>query len=184
MTTTGGGTLTVSVNITVSAAPAAGGGATGASLPMTVSKMQGSVNFKTSNHDGCSVTGIIPNIAAGFDPSGVEISFDFSGATVPFKLDNKGRATNEHGSLRLKYKLKRNKATKKNEFLGGNVAYTVKLSNGAWSTIWAAPNGNTKNMPLPVVINLTVNGTTYTASATALYSSKAGIGGKFKGSTK
>ena len=188
MTTTGGGTLTVSVPITVSAAPAggggAGGGATGAPIPMTVSKMQGSVNFKTSNHDGCSVTGIIPNVAAGFDPNGVVISFDFSGAIVPFTLDKKGSATNEHGSLRLKYKLKRNKITKKNEFLGGSVAFTVKLTNGAWSAIWATPTGNTKNTPLPVVINLTINGTTYTASATALYSSKAGIGGKFKGATK
>src|SRR5262249_33091011 len=69
MTTSGGGTTTSNLSINVISGSGGGGGGT-QPVPMTVSKAQGAVKFKSGGHDTCSFSGVIPGVAAGFNPSG------------------------------------------------------------------------------------------------------------------
>jgi hypothetical protein len=45
--------------------------------------------------------------------------------------------------------------------------------------ICRVPNASKKKVPMEIVVNMTFNGKEHTTTATALYSSKAGKGGKF-----
>jgi hypothetical protein len=154
-------------------------------LPMIVSKLSGSVNFNASNKDACSVSGVIPGIAAGFDPIGIILSLDIGGAKVTFVLDAKGRGKNAQGSIALKLKPSmRNKATKVITFLGGDIAFKAKLAKGSWTTAWSNegidPAANKTGTPMSLLINVDLGGTLYGIVADVLYSSKAGNSGKFK----
>ena len=151
--------------------------------PMSVSKFSGKLNFKLSGKDACSLSGILPGLPALFDPTGLTLTINAGGAQASFVIDAKARSKNEHGSLALKLKpAKRNKATKKMEFQGGDVAFSAKLIAGSWSTAWSDegvnPAADAKKQPLTMTVDVHFNGTVYRASIAASYSAKANTAGK------
>jgi PKD repeat protein len=181
MTTSGGGTTTSSLSINVISGSGGGGG--GAQpVPMTVSKAQGSVKFTSGGHDACSFSGVIPGVAAGFNPSGQAMSVNFAGATDTLTLDKKGHGKNANGTIALKLKLgKRDKTTHQASFIGGNVPFSVKLTNGNWAATWNFnPTNNANKQPVQMTADVILVGTDYQASITVVYSAKANVSGKFK----
>ena len=83
---------------------------------------------------------------------------------------------------------KRNKTTKKVEFLGGNVAFSARLKAGTWSDDWTDEGidskADAKKSPRTFVVDVTLNSQIYTATAVASYSGKADKNGKFTFSQK
>lgn len=142
---------------------------------LTISKLQGSVKFNATGHDACALTGSIPNLPAGFNPSGVVVAVNVGDAQAPFNLNAKGQAKAGSTSFMLKLSKK---------FQGGPVTFTAKLANGSFATAWAAygidPNASTKGVMLTMPVSLSLGGTLYAASVDCTYSGKAGVGGKFK----
>jgi len=153
-------------------------------VPMTLVKLQGSVKFSSQGRDGCALSGILPAIPAGFDPTLAAFAVNVAGAKVSFALDARGRSSNSNGAVALKLKPSvRNKATRKVEFLGGDVSFTLKLKNGAWAALWADDgivDTTLKDAPASITVDVTFAGRVYTATAATKYSAKACSGGKFK----
>jgi hypothetical protein len=152
------------------------------SIQMTVSKLQGTVKFSASGHDGVSATGIIPKLPKLFDTTGQTLSVDLSGATATFKLDGKGRGKSAQGTIALKLKPSiRNKTTKKLEFQGGDVQFALKLHNGSWAAGWGMSSTvSAANAPMTLNATIQLGGNTYVAPVSVQYSAKANVGGKFK----
>ena len=189
VTSSAGSTVsnTVSVVVNVAAAPAPAGGAaitgtTTASVAFTVKSMKGSVKTK-GGRDSVSVQGTLPNIPASFLPKGATLSFDCGGARCDFTLDAKGHGKSAHGTIALLFKLKKNAATKKPAFAGGNVPFKALLKNGAWANAWSnagldltQPAGT---FTLPAT--LTLNGQDYVATLTVKYKGKQNVGGTMTG---
>jgi hypothetical protein len=155
---------------------------TGASLSMTVSKIQGAAKFATGGHDVAVVAGLIPNLPAGFDPSGQQLVLNIGGANVSFTLNSKGQGKSPQGAIALRLKpAKHNSKTNKLDFQGGNVAFVAKIVNGTWSAVWGLdPNVTSKSSPMSMVVTLQVAGQVYVATVTATYTSKAHVGAAFK----
>jgi hypothetical protein len=151
--------------------------------PMTVAKLSGKVNFKSSGKDGCSVAGVVPSLPALFDPAGVAAKLDVGGARVLFTLDAKGRSRAASGALSLILKpTKRNKSTRKTEFLGGPVAFKANVKNSSLHDYWTDEGlqNQTASGTLNLVIDLYLNGRICTATVPASYSGKADAGAKLK----
>lgn len=156
-----------------------------ASIPLTVLKFQGGVSFKLLERDSLQVSGVIPAVPALFDPAGKSIVLSAGGIGATFLLDAKGKSRIENGALQLKMKpSKRNKSTKKIEFLGGDVAFKATLKKGAFAASWddegVSGAADQKNQPLNFQVQMLFNGGRYGAEVTPLYSCKAGVSGKIK----
>lgn len=152
--------------------------------PFTLTKLQGSAKFGVASKDSCSISGILPALPALFDPTGQSIVFQAGGASASFTLDGKARGKSDASSVALKLKpSKRNKTTKKVEFLGGVVAFSAKLKSGTWSDDWTDEGVDAavdkKKVALNFVVDVTFGGKIYTATAASTYSGKAAKGGKF-----
>jgi hypothetical protein len=153
-----------------------GGGSGTSPLAMTVSKIQGSVNFKVDGHDAVSISGVLPSVASPFTPAGTVLNLNVSGATATFTLDAHGKS--RVGSASIAFKLKPVKH-KKGSFNGGNLAFVAKLQHGTWSSLWNM-NNNATNAPTPMSAIVQMNGNTYMTTVTVNYSGKSNQGGKFK----
>ncbi len=178
MTGSNGGVTTATLPITV---VSAGGGGTPTTIPMTISKLQGAANFKLSGKDSCSFSGVLPNLPTTFTSTSKVVVLNVDGVNVSFTLDAKGRAKSVQGSMMLKLKTKRDKATKKVSFIGGNVPFSVKLTKGTFAATWNFDSNTTilkSSLVFPITLQL--DGNTYAASVTASYSSKAKTAAKFK----
>jgi uncharacterized protein (TIGR03790 family) len=160
-------------------------GASTKAFELRVSKIAGTANFMHADRDGCSISGIIPTLPAGFDPAGVTVRLDIGGARVDFTLDARGKAHNVNGTLALNLKpAKRDRATRKLVFQGGDVAFKAKLSKGTWSDDWADegidPNATMSNTPMTLKVNFNIGGKVYVAVAHCSYMSKPAKSGVFK----
>jgi PKD repeat protein len=176
------GTITVTI---VTTGPGATGGDGGGPQILTVNKLEGSVKFNVTGRDACTLTGSIPNVAPGFNPSGVVVLLNVGGAQAVFTLNAKGKVKSSNGSLMLKLKPSTlNKPAKKIEFQGGPVRFTAKLTHGSWADDWAADGvvqtGAAKGAVLTMPVSLSLGGTLYSTPVSITYSGKAGSGGKFK----
>jgi hypothetical protein len=151
-------------------------------IPMPVSKMAGKVKFSGGGTDACAIAGVIPKLPKLFDTTGINFVLNIGGAKSSFTLDSKGRGKTATGSIALKLKPStRNPTTKKVEFQGGDVAFAAKLSGGTWMSVWNLdPKANSANVPMPMAVTVQLDGHVYGATVTVTYSSKAGVGGKFK----
>jgi hypothetical protein len=161
--------------------PASGGPVTPTlALPMNVTKMKASVNFKTANQDRCSISGVLLDLPRLFDPAGLPLNLSVGGATASFVLDAKGRGKSATGAVTLKFKpAKRNTATKKMEFQGGNVAFMAKLSKGDWAGVWKIdPSISMSKNPLTLNVSVELGGTQYAVDVPATCTSKAQLSGK------
>jgi hypothetical protein len=136
--------------------------------PMTVTKLSGSVKFSANGRDTVAVAGSIPDV---FKFSGVTVAFDISGAQATFVLDSKGRGKSSIGTLSM-------------QSSGGATSFKLALKNGSFAELWSSigidPKATVNQQPLTFSVTLDCNGTSYATSVTATYSSKAGVGGKFK----
>ena len=174
----------ISVVVNTSAGDGNGGGGTGTGSPDTplkVSKLQGFANFKASGHDWATLQGILANVAPLFDPTGKSLSINLDGAAMSFILDRNGRGKSGQSHAALIFKpTKRNRLTRKNQFQGGNVAFSIRLQNGSWAALWKLdPNSNAPvSMTMPVTVQL--GGITYQATVPVSGTSKAKSGAKFK----
>ena len=152
-------------------------------FPLSISKMQGSVNFAIHGKDAVKLTGSIPGLPPGFNPAGVKMTLDVGGARTSFTLDARGRAKGQ-GTLMLKLKGKRDKVTKKTVFAGGAAPFQATLSGGSWAAIWAAeginPNASAVNSHLTFEVKLLFSGMFGDTVVPIIYSGKAGKSGKFK----
>jgi len=151
--------------------------------PMTVLKVSGSCNFVAGGKDSVSVSGIIPGLPALLNPNQLPLKVNVAGVTATFTLDAKGHAKIDTGNVMLRMKFKRNKATKVNEFIGGDVPFKLKLSKGAWASTWAGAgfdNADHKNSPVNLTVYLPFNGKVYGATTSVSYTAKAGKSGRFK----
>jgi len=147
-------------------------------LMMTVSKLHGSI--KPGGHDDVSITGFLPDVLKGFDPTGKTLIVDIGGASATFTLNSKGQDRINNGAAVLKFKpVIRNKKTRNFVFMGGNVAYAFKLQNGSWAATWGLPSGGTSTGKMTLTSTITLDGTVYAAAATINYSMKGKGGGKF-----
>lgn len=156
-----------------------------APTPMTVSTFSSSVKFSTENKDTFSISGVLPNLPANIDLTGKTLSLNVGGATVHFVLNEKGQTRSENGTFALRLKpSKRNKTTRKVEFLGGDVSFKAKLFKSTWSDDWSDegvnPAADAKDQSVELKAMLELNGVTYAATISAIYSAKAGKMGKMK----
>ncbi len=160
-------TMTVPVVVSPPNSNGGGGGGGGATplVPMTFSKMLGSMSFIAQGKDSTAFSGVIPNLPAGFNPAGVPLTLKVGLAIVQFTLDKSGRAKNAQGSIQLTLKQsKRDPKTKTSAFIGGNAAVKGKLQHGTWSQAW----GFNPLAPAPstVALEIDVNGVNYGATVT------------------
>ena len=174
-TTTGSSALTVA------------GAAAASKVPMAVSKMRGRVTLNAPNRDMCSFSGVIPSMPAGFDPTGLALALSVNGAMVNFTLDGKGHAKASlgqagQGTIALSLKpSKRNKTTRKQVFLGGNINFKAMIKDGTWAAVWGIPTTKSKNVPLLMTVDLQLSGQIYeAANINTTCSVTAGKSGTFK----
>jgi hypothetical protein len=144
----------------------------------------GATSFSKAGRDRYVVAGFIPNESKVFNPLNKEITFDVAGALTTFKIDAKGRGKTASGRFAMKLKYTRNKATKKKEFVGGPIPFTVRVSKGSWAAIWKErgfnPKLSIKKGSLPVVVDMTLSNTIYTSGPLCRYDSKAEKTARFR----
>jgi hypothetical protein len=192
-----GGSVTSSIAVTINADSSGGGtgggvtggtgggggsGGGGTTLSFTVARMSGGAKFKSGGHDFCSLSGILPQVPAGFNPNQQTLVLNIKGATVTFLLNAKGQGKAANGAIQLKLKrAKPAKGTKVGVFPGGDVAFVAKIQKGTWAAIWEMDPAVTVATPLyDIPVTIQFAGTVYATTVQAAYSSKAGIGAKFK----
>jgi len=153
-------------------------------IPMTITKLSGSAKFNMTGKDSCSVSGSISNVPSLLNPAGMSVALIVGGAEVRFTLDAKGKGKSGQGSFALTLKGKRNKATKKMEYAGGDVPFKAAMKGGSWGTAWGAmgmdPALSVAKGNLTLLVNMQFNGKTYTAGVNTEYKAKAGKAGSFK----
>jgi len=160
-----------------------------AKVPMTLTKLSGSVRFTLTGKDSLSISGVLPNLPALFNPGGLALVLNSGGATRSITLTEKGKGKSLTGSAALTLKPSvRNKTTKKSEFLGGNVVFKASLKSGDWKSVWLDdginPDVTVKNSNLPMTVDVTLNGVIYTETVTTLYTGTATKAGRFTFSRK
>jgi hypothetical protein len=155
------------------------GGGNGNKKPIKLTKLQGTVNFKTSAHDTLLVSGILPSVAAGFDPNAQTLTLTVGGVSESFTLDEKGHGKANRDTAALKIKLTRD-ATKKRVFAGGDVPFSVHFVNGSFASLWNLdPNVSALKAALTYSVSLDVGADSYGDDATLTYTAKAHVSGKF-----
>jgi acid phosphatase type 7 len=160
-------------------------------MPYTVLKAAGSLNFAVSSRDSCSASGIIPGIPDSFEPRNASITLNIGGVASTFVLDakGKGRGKTHQGSVALKLPFsKKDPITRAVKFIGGNVPFKVKLARGNFVSAWADEGINSGlsavNQQMPLTINVMLAGRVYGMTVDAIYSVRANRGAKFKFSGK
>jgi len=156
----------------------------GASTAMTIKSLKGSVKFGKTDSDAVSIQGTLPKLPANLDVSAKDIVINVGGAVLTFTLDAKAKGKSLQGNAALTLKpSKRNKTTKKVDFLGGDVAFKIKMAKGTWSDDWTdegiLTTLDTKATNVPFALTLTLGGKPYIATVTTVYKGKADKGGTF-----
>lgn len=146
---------------------------------MTVSKLQGSTNFKLASHDTVALSGVLPGVPVGFNAKGQTVSLNVGGASQTFTLNARGQGNGANGSIALKIKLTGKGKAK--SFVGGNVPFTAKLLKGTWVGAWGIdPQQTVAAMPMTLTASVQLGAVVYQTTVAAMYRGKAGMAGKFK----
>ncbi len=150
-------------------------------IPMTILKLTGTASFKTSGHDKCAISGVLPALPAGLTTAGQTLVLNIGGVLATFTLDKNGHAKSANGTFALKLKSHRDPKTHKAVFQGGNGPFTATLHNGMWSAAWGldATTSVTK-ASLPMTVSIQFINNTYAQNLTLTYTSKAHAAGTFK----
>jgi len=178
-TFTTAGTYNVTVTVVDAIGQAASGTVklgVGTGKPFTVSKAQIKLNLAKSGKDSVSISGMLPEIPAGFTPGGLPVTVQVDGVSQSFVLDAKGRAKSGAAAFGLKMKMTRDKATKISSFAGGSAPFTFTLKNADLSALRAALQGGGGGLPIQVQ----VGDLGYAGTLFGTYTEKAGKSGLFK----
>jgi PKD repeat protein len=105
-----------------------------------------------------TVSGVIPNVAAGFNPSGLAAVISVGTDSHAFMLSSRGTAKDSSGAFKLSFKRPRGKST-----ASGSISFTASLTSTA---------GNSAGAELPIVLNLGSDAYAATAMLTAHRGSK------------
>ena len=103
---------------------------------LTVTKMQGTLNFAKTNADSCTVKGMF-SLQAGYNFAGKLVTLDIGGTNVSFTLDSKGKWHNGPSTFS---KPTYNKKT-------GRWTFNATLKQGSWQTAWAEYSMLNTNTP-------------------------------------
>jgi len=163
--------------------PNGGGGQPGVVQPLTLTKLSGAAKFKSSGADSVSISGVL-SLPAGILPLGMSLVVDVGGAVETWVLDGKGRAKSAQGSVALKLKRIRDRATKAVSFAGGAVPFSAKLRgsyNAAWADEGFAGTSDVKSAVAALGVRVTLDGVVYGTTANTKFSTKAGNSCVFKG---
>jgi PKD repeat protein len=136
-----------------------------------IGKVSGKLNFKKAGKDRLTLKGEVA-LPAEFVTAGKELRVDFGGVPAVFLLDAKGKAKNDDGKAKLKFKKKT-----------GLWSYVVTLKNGDFAAAWAddgLADETVKAKPVEVKTTLWVDGIPFVQTATFSYSGKSGKSGKVK----
>jgi len=163
--------------------PNGGGAQPGTVQPLTITKLIGAAKFKSANADSVSLSGVL-TLPAAIQPAGLTLSIDVGGAVETFALDGKGRAKIAQGSVALKLKRVRDRATKALSFAGGAVPFSAKL-RGSYSAAWVdegfTATESVKAAVAAVAVRVTLDGEVFEATANTTFAAKAGNSSVFKG---
>ena len=119
-----GGTVTVTSDATSGTSTIAASG-TGAQ-PMTVSKLQATVNFAKPNKDSCSLTATL-NLGASFQPNGQTLTLVIGDGQITYSLNKTGVGVYDKNTCRITH------ARGASQW---KLAATWK--NGSWQTSWVS----------------------------------------------
>ena len=148
---------------------------------LQVFKLQGFANFRASGHDSATLQGILPNVAPLFNPAGASLSINLDGAAVSFMLDRNGRGKSGQNAAALSFKSTKGKPlTGKSEFQGGDVAFSIRLQNGSWASLWKLDPASSAPVSMPMPVTIQLGGITYQATVPVSGTSKTKSGAKFK----
>ncbi len=143
------------------------GGAATAPNPLKVTRLSGGLHFNVSKHDTLALSGDLLSLPDGFKPSGNALSVDVSGIQAVFTLDAKGRGKAASGTVMLK-----------------GTKFAIKLRGGSWSGLLAESGVNPAQSVTGGKLNLSVSvnlaAVPYQSDVTPPYSSRAGVGARFK----
>jgi hypothetical protein len=163
-----------------------GGGAGGDSDPeaFVIKKLRGWIRFDRSSGDGFQLSGVLPNLPAGFNPEGVAFQVDAGGASAEFNLDSRGRAKAGKSSITMSIKAKRDRATGERNFAGGDVAFKANIRNEdlaiAWTDEGMRREVDAKRIPVTLAVSISLSNKRYVQAADVLYSARANKNGTFK----
>jgi PKD repeat protein len=136
-----------------------------------IGKVTGKLNFKKASKDALVLKGEIA-LPGTFAAAGKELRVDFGGLVTVFQLDAKGKAKNDAGKARLKFKKKT-----------GLWTYQVALKKGDFAAAWAdegLTDETVSGKAVSVKTILTVDGVPFIRTASFTYKGKAGKSGKLK----
>ena len=165
--------VTVTINAASGSGTPGGPGDPGTSggippQPMKLLHFMASVQFAKSGKDTCTLSGVLPALPAGFDPSGKPIVLNIGGVLANFTLNAKGMAKTADGAFQLKLKMTRDKATKKSSFKGGDAPFKIALKKGSYAAAWADEGVSSatsiKKKPLTIAVSMTLGGVMYVAA--------------------
>ena len=143
------------------------GAPAGTPVPLSLSKLQVSLNFGRPGKDVVTITGTLP-VPSGFVPTGHQVIIDLNQYVALFSLDKNGSSTPKGVQTFKLAKVKKG---------GTSAAFTAKLT-GNIAPMLASLNlvgtADAKKVPVSVPVTLYFNNTTFTATKTLLYNGKKG----------
>ncbi len=142
-----------------------------ANQPLTISRLQGTLNFAQTNADTCTVKGTF-TLPPDYNFSNKVVTLNVGGAETSFTLDSKGRGLS--GLSRFN-KPSYNKTT-------GLWTFNAILRSGSWHTSWAAHGLVNASIVKPGVhvtlpVILAIDNESFTATPSRQYTSQAGKSG-------
>jgi hypothetical protein len=167
------GPQTVSVSISDGIATNGATKTVAVACQLTITSLRAKLNFAKANADSCKLTGL-PDLPAGFVPSGQSVIVDVGGAQVSFTLNAKGQAVSYQGTCRLSFNGKT-----------GHWNVTANLRKGFWQTPWAAHGLINTTVPAPglqvtLPVILVIGDEAVMSERVLLYTAKAGKSGTAK----
>ncbi|HXI84263.1 MAG TPA: LamG-like jellyroll fold domain-containing protein, partial [Verrucomicrobiae bacterium] len=142
-----------------------------ANQPLTVSRLQGTLNFAQTNADTCTVKGSFA-LPSDYNFSNKVVTLNIGGAETSFTLDSKGRGLS---GLNRFNKPSYNKTT-------GLWTFNAILRNGSWRNSWAAhglidASILKPGVPVTLPVNLAIDNQSFAATPSRQYTSQAGKSG-------
>jgi hypothetical protein len=149
-------------------------GISGSPLALNLLKLDVKLNFARAQSDSVGLSATIP-VAAGFNPLNAPLVADAGGVVASFTLDDKARAVQPLGSVKLQYKKKKGVVAAQSAKLGiklGRGAFAAKLADEGFTS------ADVSKQPRSLSVSILFGGQHHQASKSLLYTAKAGKSGR------
>lgn len=154
--------------------------------PLDVRALRGRVPYTFGGGDGFWLKGVLHDVPAHFDPTGLRASVDVGGGVSSFRLDAAGRSENpadaDGYAFVLHLKGKRDPTTGRVDFAGGDVPSELQTSFNFFQPLWQdegiAQDVGHAELTFDVTVGL--GGRTYAASVPVDYWTRSGRTGAFR----